>query len=48
MAGKSTYIRQIGIAVYLAHIGCFVNWEKANIWIIDGIYSRIGSSDHQI
>uniref|UniRef100_A0A1B0DQ33 DNA mismatch repair proteins mutS family domain-containing protein n=1 Tax=Phlebotomus papatasi TaxID=29031 RepID=A0A1B0DQ33_PHLPP len=40
-AGKSIYLKQVGIIVYLAHIGCFVPATSAEIGIIDSIYSRI-------
>lgn len=45
MAGKSTYMRQNALIVILAHIGCFVPAEKADICMIDKIFTRIGASD---
>jgi len=43
--GKSTYLRQIGICVILAHIGCYVPASKANIPLIDQIFTRVGAGD---
>lgn len=45
MAGKSTYIRQVGLLVVLAQIGSFLPAKKATIGIVDQIFSRIGASD---
>ena len=45
MAGKSTFLRQVGLSVYLAHIGSFVPCASASIGLADRIFTRVGASD---
>ena len=45
MAGKSTYMRELGIITIMAQIGCYVPAKKATIPIFDKIFTRIGASD---
>ncbi len=46
MAGKSVYLRQIGLIVLLAQIGSFVPVKQAHIGLVDNIYTRVGASDN--
>lgn len=40
-SGKSIYLKQVALIVYMAHIGCFVPAEAATIGLIDHIYTRV-------
>ncbi|KAJ8305871.1 hypothetical protein KUTeg_016416, partial [Tegillarca granosa] len=42
-SGKSVYLKQVALIVYLAHIGSFVPAEEAAIGPVDRIFTRIKS-----
>ena len=46
MAGKSTFLRQTGLIVLMAHMGCFVPASEAKIGVIDRMFTRVGASDN--
>lgn len=46
MAGKSTYLRQIGLLVVMAQIGSFIPAKSAKIGIVDKLFTRVGASDN--
>jgi DNA mismatch repair protein MutS len=45
MAGKSTAMRQVALAVILAQAGGFVPASRARIGVVDRVYTRVGASD---
>ena len=46
MAGKSTFMRQVALAVILAHMGSFVPAKRARVGIVDRVLTRVGASDN--
>src|ERR1700761_8274285 len=46
MAGKSTFIRSVGVVVFLAHLGMGVPAESMRLTIFDGILSNINVADN--
>ncbi len=46
MAGKSTVLRQVALTVLMAQMGAFVPAQKAQVGIIDRIFTRVGALDN--
>nr|WP_294869567.1 DNA mismatch repair protein MutS [uncultured Pedobacter sp.] len=46
MSGKSAILRQTGLIVLMAQMGCFVPAKAASIGLIDKIFTRVGASDN--
>lgn len=46
MAGKSTYLRQVGLLVILAQIGSYVPANAMQMPIFDRVFTRVGASDN--
>jgi DNA mismatch repair protein MutS len=45
MAGKSTYIRQVGLIAIMAQMGSFVAAAEAELGLVDQVFTRVGASD---
>jgi DNA mismatch repair protein MutS len=45
MAGKSTYLRQVGLLVLMAQVGSFVPASEASIGLVDRVFTRVGAQD---
>jgi DNA mismatch repair protein MutS len=46
MAGKSTYLRQVGLLVIMAQMGSFIPVKSAKIGLVDRVFTRVGASDN--
>ena len=44
-SGKSVYLKQVALIVYMAHVGCFVPAEHAIIGLTDKILTRIATRE---
>ncbi|MEO0386298.1 MAG: DNA mismatch repair protein MutS, partial [Pseudomonadota bacterium] len=45
MAGKSTFLRQNALIAILAQMGAFVPASRAEIGVVDQVFSRVGAAD---
>ncbi len=46
MSGKSSYLRQTALIVFLAHVGSFVPAASAHVPCTDRIFTRVGAQDN--
>ncbi len=45
MAGKSSYMRSVCLAIILGQMGSFIPATDSEIGIVDGVFTRVGASD---
>ncbi|CCQ36023.1 DNA mismatch repair protein MutS [Natronomonas moolapensis 8.8.11] len=45
MSGKSTYMRQVALISLLAQVGSFVPADRAEVPIVERVFTRVGASD---
>ncbi|XP_072436706.1 DNA mismatch repair protein Msh6 [Chiloscyllium punctatum] len=45
MGGKSTLMRQVGLLIILAQLGCYVPAESCKFNPVDRVFTRLGASD---
>ena len=46
MAGKSTYMRQVALNILMAQCGSFIPASRAELSVVDRIFTRVGASDN--
>ncbi len=46
MSGKSALLRQTALIVLMAQMGCYVPADKAEIGLVDKVFTRVGASDN--
>ena len=46
MAGKSTYLRQVGLLAIMAQMGSFIPVTSADMPVFDKVFTRVGASDN--
>jgi len=46
MSGKSALLRQAGLLVVMAQIGCYVAATEAKMGMVDKLFTRVGASDN--
>src|SRR5215813_9906404 len=46
MAGKSVYLRQVGLITILAQMGAWVPARSARIGVVDRVFTRVGAQDN--
>lgn len=44
-SGKSVYVKQVALIVYMAHVGCFVPADRATVGLTDKILTRIATRE---
>ncbi len=44
-SGKSVYLKQVALIVYMAHVGCFVPADRATVGLTDKILTRISTRE---